>query len=211
MLGDERLLNFKKQIALASNPSDPLYSRSNDDIKAFLAYRLLADDGGTDTQRKAQIVMQYPWIPQVQYNNSMQMYNSQQGKINPTEGYNANSISGKLGSLLNPAPPVDNSKFIEKPKQNPKQMLAEDQVRIASAYTAAPKGSPIKKQLLAQNPWLRTYWDASSKYYEENPITAKGPLADYLTSIGINPNTETQNSGFGTKKRKVTASKAKFQ
>lgn len=193
MLGDERLLQYKKNIALASNPNDALYSRPDEDVKAFLAYRI-----AEDPQQKAQIVLKYPWIPQVQFANSEQMYNSQQERMNPSPNYDPNSLSGKLGEYLNPGKPVDpNATTFDKPKASPKQQLTQEQVMVASAYTAAPKESATRKQLLAKNPWLKTYWDANSKFYEENPFEAKGPLADYLTSIGIDPNSASGSSGFG--------------
>lgn len=203
LLADDELLQFKKQVSLGSNPSDPLWSRSDADIKAYLAYRALADDNGTDTKLKAQIRLQNPWIPQVQVATSQAMYNSQQAKVTPTAGYNPDSVQGKLGTLLNPAKPVDTSKFIEKPNISPIQQLSEEQVKVVSAYTAAEKGSLARKQLLAQNPWLKTYWDANSAYYAANPIEAKGPLAEYLKSIGIDPNSASGSAfAFGPKKPK---------
>lgn len=208
MLEKPELLQYKKNIALASNPNDPLYSRSDDDIKAFLAYRLLADDGGTDTQLKAQIAVQNPWIPQVQLANSEQMYSSQQEKINPSADYNPNSLRGKAGAIFNPGKPISIANPIEKPVASPKQQLTEEQVKVVSAYTASPKGSSVRKQLLAQNPWLKTYWDANSQFYAENPIVQKGPLAEYLKSIGIDPNVSNIASGFSSYKKKGKKGKA---
>ncbi len=204
MFDSPKLFEIKKNIALATNPNDPLWSRSDDDIRSFLAYRMLDDDGGTDTQIKAQIAMQKPWIPMVQYQNSQAMYDSQQQQITPSAGYDPNSVQGKLGALFNPAKQVDTSKFIEQPLISPKQQLTEQQVAIASAYTALPKGSFGRKQLLAQNPWLKTYWDANSAYYEANPIVQKGPMVDFLASMGIDINIDSNlaYSPYGKKRKK---------
>lgn len=207
LLGDEDLFNFKKNIALKTDPNDPLYSRPDSEIKAYLAYRV-----SEDTKIKAQIRLQNPWIPQVQYAISNNYYNTQQDKVTPTPGYNPNSIQGRLGTLLNPAKPYDTSDLIDKPVLNPMQQLTEEQVKIVSAYTAAEKGSPARKALLAANPWLKEYWEANSIYYENNPIEQKGPLADYLRSAGIDPESAfASSSGYGSGNKgvaKVTARKA---
>lgn len=208
LLGSDNLLKAKQKVMVAANPNDALWTRPLEDVKGYLAYQ-----ASTDTQVKAQLRVAFPWIPQVQYALSTQFYNSQVQKNTPTAGYDPNSIQGKLGSLLNPAT-ANNNPLPPKPTASPLQSLTPQQVKVVSAYTALPQGSPQRKTLLAQNPWLKSYWDANSQYYQNNPYTQTGPLADFLTSQGINPNpTTTNNYSSGSKykiyPKKVSAPKIK--
>jgi len=202
-IADEELLNFKRNVQLASNPNDPLYSRPIEDIKLFLAYQATSD-----TDIKAQLRVIAPWIPEVQYQNSLSLYQSQQDRVNPTQGYDPNSLQGKMGTLLNPPKNVSTTNFIDQPTRNPMQQLTEEQVKIASTYTALPGTSstnPQKRALLNQNPWLRTYWDANETYYAKNPYEISGPVGDYLTSIGIGKIEDGSfKFSYGKKPKKIT-------
>jgi len=60
--GNEWTIGYMKKLALENNPDDPLYTRSEADIRAFMAYKI----AGFNTKEKAQIRMKNPWIPGVQ-------------------------------------------------------------------------------------------------------------------------------------------------
>ncbi len=161
LLKNQFALDYYKKLQLASDAQNPLYSRPDADIKAYLAYQL-----ATDTKQKAQVRLASPWIPQVQL-----------------------ALSQKFGE--------DTNQQVNAP--SPIQKLTPEQVMVVSAYTAAPQGSIQRKQLLAGNPWLKQYWDANSQYYAQNQFQDNSPLAQYLTSVGIDPSTQTQTtSGFSS-------------
>lgn len=156
LLKDSWALNYYKQLQLASDPQHPLYSRSDEEIKGYLAYQL-----SNDTKQKAKLRFLNPWIPDVQ-----------------------EAISQKFAQ--------DTGKQINAP--TPMQQLSSEQVKIVSLYTSLPQGSVQRKQLLAQNPWLIQYWNANEQYYTQNPFQQTGALADYLKSVGIDPNTQTSTT-----------------
>lgn len=172
MIKTPKLIEVKKKIALQSNPNDPLYSRPIEDIKGFLAYQATDD---SDFATKAAIRIKYPWIPQVQYLNTIEMY-----------------------KLLK-----DTDKAFELKPPTPLQRLQPEQVKIASLYTAMPKGDPRKKVLLASNPWLRQYWDSNSAYYNQYPYEQTGALAEYLASENIAlPSSSYGSTGYRARARK---------
>ena len=203
MLANEKLLEAKKQIMLASSPNHPLYSRSDTDIKLFLAYRTT-----DDTALKAKIRVAAPWIPNVQEALNDLFYSSQMEKRTPTQGYDPSSTQGRLGRLLNPPKPITEP-LPERRPVTPMQQLTEQQVQIASAYTASPKGSAQRRQLLAQNPWLKDYWQANEDFYAANPFVDDTPMGRFLASQGIYETPQGTFKAYAKKPKKIRIKFAK--
>jgi hypothetical protein len=191
-------LDYYRQEQLASSPDHPLWSRNPDDIKAYMAYQLQ-----TDSKIKAQMRLQFPWLSEL----PQQISDYTQASINKnqvTQQNKAGQLSTQMGNMLgvyNPPPSTPSTPYTKMPP-NPYDSLTPQQKQVADAYTAMPAGtSPAKKQLLAQNPWLKGYWDQRTQYYQQNPIQTQGPVADYLRSIGINPDTTTASTTGGYQRR----------
>jgi len=191
--GNEWLIPYMQTNALATNPNDPLWSRSQSDIKTYYAYL-----GSTDPAVKAKLRLQNPWITPLQSQISA---NAQQGAsaAATTAQDKQNSLSGKLGNFLGVYTPQPTNPYTPTVSTgpNPKSQLTDSQRQVVDAYTATPKGSLARKQLLNQNPWLKTYWDQNTAFYNANPITSSDPVANYLSSVGINPNSM-NTSSFGS-------------
>jgi hypothetical protein len=194
MIKNDWAIDKMKAIQLAGNPKDLLWSKPHDQIKAYFAYQI-----ETDPKLRAQILMQNPWIPSFAKQYSDQISQSvQQAKQN--QATQQQGLTAQIGNALgvyNPQPTTPSQDFVNR-SPTPQSQLTPQQVQTAAAYTALPQGSPQRQALLAQNPWLKDYWQANQDYYAQNPTQATGPLADYLRSVGIDPNVQSQNKNFGS-------------
>ncbi len=191
MFENPKLLEVKKMMELAVNPKDPLYSRPDNEIRAFLAYRQIDD---SQTATKAKMRVDFPWIPQVQWQLSKQYTDSMNTKNTPTVGFDTNSVQSKLGQLFNPAKP--NLPLLTNSQPSPMQLLPKDKVQLASLYTSLPVGSLARKSLLLNNSWLRQFWDDQTAYYQANQIKSGSEgLQEYMTSLGITPESTASSSG----------------
>jgi len=190
--GNEWVLNYMKNNTLAANPQDPLWSRPEKEITAYLAYQATSD-----IKQKAALRVQFPFI----YDIQKQIGDNIQANVaanQQTQTDKSNSLMGKVSSALGVYNPQPNNPTTVTPRQpTPKDALSADQKKVVDAYTALPQGSIQRRQLLNQNPWLKGYWDQNSKYYQQNPIQNNNPLSQYLQSVGINPNTQTTSGGAG--------------
>lgn len=172
-----------QQMSLAANPKDTLWSLPKDKLMAYIAY-----SAATNPQVKASLRVQNPWIPAFQQQYGQQIEQGvQQAQQKQAAAQNTPEYKLKNFFGINPPPPTTPSQPFNQTSPNPMSMLSPQQVQVVSAYTALPQNSPQRKQLLAANPWLSSYWQANQNYYNQNPVQKTDPLSNYLMSQGINP------------------------